>query len=121
VTTPTSRPAGSAHAASEDAYEHPFTLAFDICGTGLKANILKSADEMPVDGYSYKPEPDMRTFARILNHVSEAQFHTCSALNATPAASLPTVPPETAGSSSGAAVSFSMMEARVTICCRSLV
>jgi hypothetical protein len=67
---------------------------------GLKANILKSADEMPVDGYSYKPEPDMRTFARILNHVSEAQFHTCSALNATPAASLPTVPPETADKAS---------------------
>jgi len=63
---------------------------------GLKANILKSADEMPFEGYSFKPEPDMRTFARILNHVSEAQFHSCSALNATPADSLPKVPPETA-------------------------
>ena len=36
----TPKPAGSAHAASQDDYEHPFTLAFDIGGTGLKANIL---------------------------------------------------------------------------------
>ncbi len=39
---------------------------------GLKANILKSADKMPADGYSYKPEPDVRTFARVLNHVRGA-------------------------------------------------
>ncbi len=63
---------------------------------GLKANILKSADKMPADGYSFKPEPDVRTFARILNHVTEAQLHSCAALNGTAPDSLPKVPPETA-------------------------
>ncbi len=49
----------------------------------VKANILKSADAMPAEGYSYKPEPDIRTFARVLNHVTEAQFRSCGAINGT--------------------------------------
>lgn len=63
---------------------------------GLKTNILKSADKMPADGYSYKPEPDVRTFARVLNHVTEAQLRSCGAMNGTAPDALPKVPPETA-------------------------
>ena len=63
---------------------------------GVKANILKSADRMPAESYSYKPEPDIRTFARVVNHVTEAQLRSCAAANETPAASLPKVPAETA-------------------------
>ncbi len=62
---------------------------------GLKANILKAADNMPADSYSYKPTPDIRTFARVVNHISEAQGRSCGAMNGT-AGSLPGVPPETA-------------------------
>jgi hypothetical protein len=63
---------------------------------GVKANILKSADKMPADSYSFKPEPDVRTFARVVNHVSEAQLHSCGAVNGTTPATLAKVPPETA-------------------------
>jgi len=62
----------------------------------VKANILKSADKMPAEFYSYKPEPDIRTFARVLNHVSEAQLHSCGAVNGTTATALAKVPAETA-------------------------
>lgn len=48
---------------------------------GVKANILKSAEKMPEDGYSYKPKPDVRVYARILNHVTEAQFRSCAVAN----------------------------------------
>ena len=48
---------------------------------GVKANILKSAEKMPEDGYSFKPKPDIRVYARILNHVTEAQFRSCGAFN----------------------------------------
>lgn len=61
---------------------------------GLKVNILKSADLMPSDAYSFKPTPEVRSYGRILNHISEAQLHTCGAVNGTK--DLPTVPPETA-------------------------
>ena len=52
---------------------------------------------MPADGFGYKPEPDVRTFARVLNHVSEAQLRTCGAANHTAAGDLAKVPEETAG------------------------
>jgi hypothetical protein len=61
---------------------------------GVKDNVLKSADKMPADGFSFKPVPDIRTFARVLNHVTEAQFRICGAVNGTK--ETPTVPPETA-------------------------
>jgi hypothetical protein len=61
----------------------------------LKANILKAADKMPAEDYSYKPTPDVRSFARVLNHVTEAQFLVCGGVNHSDAASKK-APPETA-------------------------
>ena len=63
---------------------------------GLKANILKAANNMPAEDYSFKPTPEVRTFARVVNHISEAQLHTCGALNGTAMDALPKVPEETA-------------------------
>jgi DinB superfamily len=62
----------------------------------LKVNILKSADEMPAGDYTFKPTPDVRTFARVVNHVTEAQLHSCGAANHTAADALAKVPAETA-------------------------
>lgn len=62
---------------------------------GVKANILKAANNMPEDSYSYKPAPDIRTFARVVNHVTEAQLRSCGAVNGA-GGSAPSVPPETA-------------------------
>jgi hypothetical protein len=50
----------------------------------VKPNILKAADRMPAEDYAFKPTPDIRTFARVVNHVTEAQMHTCTALNGDP-------------------------------------
>ncbi len=62
---------------------------------GVKANILKAANNMPADSYGYKPTPDIRTFARVVNHVTEAQLRSCGALNGGTENAV-TVPPETA-------------------------
>ena len=62
----------------------------------LKANILKAADAMPPENYRYKPTPDIRTFARVVNHITEAQGRSCGAANGTPASAMTAVPPETA-------------------------
>src|SRR5271154_3659239 len=61
----------------------------------VKANIVKSADKMPAEDYSFKPTPDIRTFGRVLNHVTEAQAHICGAINGSKPDAI-TVPPETA-------------------------
>ena len=62
----------------------------------IKPNILKAADKMPAADYSYKPTPDIRTFARVVNHVTEAQLHICGAANNADPSTLPKVPAETA-------------------------
>lgn len=46
----------------------------------VKNNIIKSAEEMPEENYSFKPTPDIRSFAQILGHVAESQMRTCSAI-----------------------------------------
>jgi uncharacterized damage-inducible protein DinB len=61
----------------------------------VKPNILKAAEKMPAESYGFKPTPDIRTFAQVVNHVTEAQEHTCSALNGT-TWDPKTLPPETA-------------------------
>jgi hypothetical protein len=48
--------------------------------TNLKGNIVKAAEKMPAEDYGYKAGLDIRTYARVVNHVTEAQSHTCSAL-----------------------------------------
>ncbi|HVG26524.1 MAG TPA: DinB family protein [Acidobacteriaceae bacterium] len=63
---------------------------------GVKANILKSADKMPAESYSFKPTPDVRTFARVVNHIIEAQTHTCGAANHTAPEAMAKAPEETA-------------------------
>jgi hypothetical protein len=63
---------------------------------GLKANVLKAADKMPAEDYQFKPTPEVRTFARVVNHISEAQLHTCGAVNHTAMDALAKVPAETA-------------------------
>lgn len=60
----------------------------------VKANILKSAERMPAGDFASKPVADVRTFARVLNHISEAQLRVCGAVNGT--ATLAKVPAETA-------------------------
>ena len=47
----------------------------------LKPNIMKAAEKMPEAEYAYKPTPEIRSFARVVNHITEAQFHTCTTLN----------------------------------------
>ena len=63
---------------------------------GVKGNILKAADKMPAEAYAFKPTPEVRTFARVVNHVTEAQLRSCGALNGTAAEALAKVPAETA-------------------------
>ena len=46
----------------------------------VKNNLLKSAEKMPDENYGFKPTPDIRSFAEVLNHAATAQLHTCGAV-----------------------------------------
>jgi uncharacterized damage-inducible protein DinB len=44
-----------------------------------KANILKTAEQVPADKYGYKPTPQVRTLGQILAHIADAQNNVCAA------------------------------------------
>lgn len=46
--------------------------------TVVKTNILKAADKMPDANYSFKPTPEVRTFAEVLDHIADSQMRTCA-------------------------------------------
>src|SRR5712671_7172723 len=61
-----------------------------------KDNLLKTAEIMPADQYQYKPTPEVRTFARVVNHVTEAQARSCGVANHTAPADMVKTPSDTA-------------------------
>ena len=50
----------------------------------VKMNLLKAADAMPEDGYSFTPTPAERNFGGWVAHVADAQTATCSRIAGTP-------------------------------------
>src|SRR5437660_3218708 len=46
----------------------------------VKNDILKSAEKMPEENYSFKPAPRVRTFGQILGHVAEEQYFFCGSV-----------------------------------------
>ena len=51
--------------------------------TNLKPNVIKAAEKMPEADYKFQPTPEIRTYARVINHITEAQFASCGVLNGT--------------------------------------
>ena len=52
--------------------------------TGIKNNLLKMAEKMPEENYSFKPTPDIRTFGQLVGHIADSQMRGCSAINGEP-------------------------------------
>ncbi len=46
----------------------------------VKNNLTKSAEKVPDEDYSFKPTPEIRSFAEVMAHVVAAQTHTCGAI-----------------------------------------
>jgi uncharacterized damage-inducible protein DinB len=44
----------------------------------VKADLIKAAEKMPEENYSYKPTAEVRSFGQIVGHVADAQYMFCS-------------------------------------------
>ena len=61
------------------AQNNPFS-AFNKEAYGyLKDVLLRSAEKMPAENYSFKPTDAVRSFGQILGHVADSQYYFCSA------------------------------------------
>src|SRR5690349_11764004 len=45
----------------------------------IKNNLLKTAEKMSEENYSFKPSPDIRTFGALIGHIA-GQIRTCGAV-----------------------------------------
>ncbi len=45
-----------------------------------KSDVLKSAEQMPEENYSFQPVSTVRTFGQLVAHVADAQYEFCSAV-----------------------------------------
>lgn len=43
----------------------------------ISGNLVKAAEKMPEEKYSFKPTPEVRSFGQILGHVADAQHMIC--------------------------------------------
>jgi uncharacterized damage-inducible protein DinB len=46
--------------------------------SGVKAILLRSAEKMPEENYSFKPTDAVRSFGQIVGHVADSQYAFCS-------------------------------------------
>ena len=53
------------------------TFNKDVYG-GLKTILLRSAEKMPEENYSFKPTDAVRSYGQILGHLADAQYLFCS-------------------------------------------
>ncbi len=44
----------------------------------IKGLILRSADKVPEENFSFQPTPEVRTYGKILGHIADAQYLFCS-------------------------------------------
>jgi uncharacterized damage-inducible protein DinB len=45
---------------------------------GITNNIIRAAEKMPEENYSFKPTPDIRSFGQLVGHLAEFQYVFCS-------------------------------------------
>ena len=50
----------------------------------LKKYIMGSAEKMPAEHFSFRPSPDVRTYAGLFGHTMQAQFGYCSTVKGAP-------------------------------------
>jgi uncharacterized damage-inducible protein DinB len=44
----------------------------------VKGEVLRSAEKMPEENYSFRPTPEVRSFGQLIGHVADAQYEFCS-------------------------------------------
>jgi len=59
--------------------------------TVVRDNLLKMAEKMPVENYSFKPTPEIESFGQRLNHIAGANLFVCEGVMGRPATSRPRV------------------------------
>ncbi|MFN7938865.1 MAG: DinB family protein [Bryobacteraceae bacterium] len=58
--------------------QNPLTTETKVLYDNVKNNLIRAAEKMPEENYSFKPTPDVRSFGQLVGHVADAQYLFCS-------------------------------------------
>lgn len=58
--------------------QNPLTTETKALHDGVKNNIIRAAEKMPEENYSFKATPDVRSFGQLVGHVADAQYLFCA-------------------------------------------
>jgi len=61
-----------------------FAATVKAMHANIRRNLADAAASMPVEGYGFRPAPQVRTFAQLIGHVTNANFLFCSAAKGEP-------------------------------------
>jgi uncharacterized damage-inducible protein DinB len=73
--TPPAAPAAPAPAAAP---ANPLTADAREAWSFVKTIVLRAAEKMPEENYSFKPVPEVRSFAQLVSHIAFAQNSLCA-------------------------------------------
>lgn len=57
--------------------QNPLSTEVKAAYTNVKNNLLKAAEKMPEENYSFKPTPEVQTFAVRVSHIADANARVC--------------------------------------------
>ena len=60
--------------------QNPLSANAKSLYAGTKNNIIRSAEKMPEENYSFRPTPEVRTFGQLIGHVADGQYEFCGPL-----------------------------------------
>lgn len=63
---------------SQEKPENPFSTVNKHSYERTKGILLRSAEKMPEENYSFKPAETVRTYGQIIGHLADAQYLFCS-------------------------------------------
>jgi uncharacterized damage-inducible protein DinB len=64
-----------------DAGNSPFVSGQKALYEMVSGAVVRAAEKMPEENYSFKPTPEVRSFGEIVGHAADAQMMFCSAAN----------------------------------------
>lgn len=59
---------------------NPLSTEVKAAYTGVKNNLLKAADKMSEENYSFRPTLEVQSFAQRIAHIADANMRTCAAI-----------------------------------------
>jgi hypothetical protein len=60
---------------------NPLSTELRFMYSTIRTNLTKMADKMPAENYSFRPTPDVESFAQRMTHIAGANLSICSSLS----------------------------------------